>query len=1214
MNSLISVAPPDQADRNVAVDPQRSILVQAPAGSGKTDLLTRRFLRLLAEVDEPGQIVAITFTIAAAAEMRLRILSELEKASALNTAEQITDLSSMAGLARRAYQRSHKLNWRLLDLPTQLRISTIDSFCRELALRQPLLSGVGAGLQINDLPDELYRAAARRTLESIGGADLALAKSIEEILMRRDNGWHEMEKLLIEMLRQRDRWMHDFVLQREQDWDALRTRLERPFANAVRQGLTKFYSLLQHLESTHADLLELARFACEHSDGLYRDLAEIAEFPAPPFMTTDELEDARQAYTCLANMLLTEDDGFRAQVNKTHGFPPEHKDEKEKLLDLIENFRLIDQFESALAAVRSLPPARYIDDDWQIIRACFTLLRHAVGQLRILFAESGTVDFIDVAQIAQHVLRDAEGQPTDAALAEADGVHHLLVDEFQDTSRRQHQLLASLVAAWPDQSNRTLFMVGDPMQSIYFFRDADAELFPRVRTRGLELSDNEIFHLDPVQLKANFRTEPDLVDQLNESFAKIFTKDDGSNVTFSRTEPARDSSASSSKRLQLHLEFVPQPAAGRSGSSDANREKLEAADLRETARQKQVNEIVAVIASHLPRMDRARARGNKYRIAVLGRTRAALAPVAEALRESAIPFRAIDLESLKDRPEILDAISLARALLNPNDRVAWLGVLRAPWCGLSLEELYMLVNIPGAAKPVATIPDLLIERLHLLNPDASQSVQRVLSAFESAPRLRAGLPTASLGTVLEQVWLNVGGDRCVDSTARANLNLLWNRLDHLPQGEQDLHGTGLDLTLDALFALPDPSASSDCGVQLMTIHKSKGLEFEVVIVPDLHAGKHRGQTKLLSWLERGLAEPDISGEITEFLVAPLQPKGADRGKAKAWVDRVYCEREAQEMRRILYVAATRARDELHLFARPAYRRDSDDLMSLVTPSNCLLATAWPAFESEIREQFEKWKQQAGESNFDNHQLVLDFAAAAESNLAVMPAQAKPTTLRRLPPDFNRSADVGSDMSVEKIVGTGSDQSYERHPGGMASRALGSAVHRLLEELARLRERLDWNQAREAIAQWEPRILAQIRSSGMERSQAASIAAKSVDIALKACKDTTGRWILSPHTEAASEAGLAGVVNGDLSLVRVDRIFRAGAEPTALQENVWWIIDFKTAHADNVNPAITLPEFRRKFGPQLETYAAIMRKLHGPDAQLRAGLYYPRMSLFDWWEI
>lgn len=105
----IKTAPPDQAQRERALNPTRSILVQAPAGSGKTDLLTRRFLRLLGEVEDPGQIVAITFTKAAAAEMRHRILSELEKATVAGTPAASSDEFSMEALAHRALRRSQVL-------------------------------------------------------------------------------------------------------------------------------------------------------------------------------------------------------------------------------------------------------------------------------------------------------------------------------------------------------------------------------------------------------------------------------------------------------------------------------------------------------------------------------------------------------------------------------------------------------------------------------------------------------------------------------------------------------------------------------------------------------------------------------------------------------------------------------------------------------------------------------------------------------------------------------------------------------------------------------------------------------------------------------------------------------------------------------------------------------------------------------------------------
>src|SRR3569833_1391167 len=109
-NSSVAVAPPDQNQRDIALDPLKSVLVQAPAGSGKTDLLTRRFLKLLAEVDDPKKIVAITFTKAAAAEMRHRILDELEKAAARKDLETRTnksqDQGTMEALAARALEQS----------------------------------------------------------------------------------------------------------------------------------------------------------------------------------------------------------------------------------------------------------------------------------------------------------------------------------------------------------------------------------------------------------------------------------------------------------------------------------------------------------------------------------------------------------------------------------------------------------------------------------------------------------------------------------------------------------------------------------------------------------------------------------------------------------------------------------------------------------------------------------------------------------------------------------------------------------------------------------------------------------------------------------------------------------------------------------------------------------------------------------------------------
>ena len=1243
-------SPADQAQRDLALDPRRSVLVQAPAGSGKTDLLTRRYLRLLSLVEEPGQIVAITFTIAAAAEMRHRILSELEKASAVQAQFYSPEDLSMPALAHRAFANSNTSGWKLLDLPAQLRISTIDSFCRELALQQPLLSQLGGSLEIAKYPNDLYRRAARHVLSQIEGADAALAGAVEQLLRWRDNNWQEIENQLVEMLARRDRWMHDFVVSLHPDWDSLRQKLEQPFTNAIRKKLTEISELLDQVPGAREEALLLARFACAQTNGAqHQALAELFEFPDGPFLTAEALEEAHEGMACLAGLVQTKAGTFRASADVRLGFPADRKAEKARLLALARTLEAVPGLEAALGSICKLPPARYPDEDWQIIRASFTLLRHAAAQLKVVFAEAAAVDFIEVAQIAQNALESDDGLPTPAAIALADGIHHLLVDEFQDTSRRQHRLLASLLGAWteldPMRAERTCFLVGDPMQSIYFFRDADAELFSRVQQIGLEIPNAEPWKFDFATLSANFRTTKALVHRLNEVFTQVFAENDGSDISFSKATPARDEQTLPIETFKLHLKFCPRSA--RKTSPEADESVIDSEPDSEVNPQAgQAQEIVDLIRSLQPTMTEAAAAGGKYRIAVLARTRRALAPVAQALHEAAIPFRAVDLEKLGARPEVLDALSLARALLNPYDRVAWLGLLRAPWCALAIDDMHTLTSADSAELLAQPIPDLLAERLSLLKLRGQRAVRHVLAALftDSAKSISrdAGSLTATPGTWLQQYWLRLGGPDCYEVTAQPNLELLWRCLDALPNGRQDLLGPALPAALNQLTALPNPAASSDCGVHLMTIHKSKGLEFEVVIVPDLQAGTASTHGKLLSWLERGIKpdeqtplDQDDRDTITEFLVAPLQSKGEDSGKPKAWVDAEYRKRESQELRRILYVAATRAREELHLFARPAYKAD-DASLTLVEPPGGLLSTAWPALGDEVRTRFNDWKLTRStegriEVENDLETNVETLAASAESGLFAMPQQtqkAKPAVLRRLlhedrplagvkPPShpLGESAATDGTRDVRFNLELDASRLYARHEGGMGSRALGTAVHTFFEELARLRAHHDWETARADLKVFEPRIAAAIRSAGIGLQQATQIASEALQLVLEASRTAVGQWILSPHAEAASEVRWSGVIGGVVRTVQADRIFKAGLIPHAEGDASWWIIDYKTHAAESgTEAAAALPPLRSLFAPQLEAYARVLRNLHGEKTALRAGIYYPRMNLFDWWQL
>jgi len=307
------------------------------------------------------------------------------------------------------------------------------------------------------------------------------------------------------------------------------------------------------------------------------------------------------------------------------------------------------------------------------------------------------------------------------------------------------------------------------------------------------------------------------------------------------------------------------------------------------------------------------------------------------------------------------------------------------------------------------------------------------------------------------------------------------------------------------------------------------------------------------------------------------------------------------------VAMTRAREELHLFARPAYKTASDGTFELIEPKDSLLATAWPALGAEVQRQFEEW--QAGAAT------TVETIAAAADNLRLMPQRAKTNLVRRLPADYQpvEVRTEGEDSS-RMSHGTAADNLYRRHEGGLLSRALGVAVHTLLQELSRLRLTLEWHEARSTLANMGPRISSQLRASGIERSQADRLAAQAVEIALHATEDPAGQWILSPHADAASEARWAGVVGDAVHSVQVDRVFRAGAEPLSEGDETWWIVDYKTAHTEGPDPEKALSELRALFAPQLEAYARMLRGLHGPDVRVCAGLYYPRLLQFDWWEI
>ena len=305
----------------------------------------------------------------------------------------------------------------------------------------------------------------------------------------------------------------------------------------------------------------------------------------------------------------------------------------------------------------------------------------------------------------------------------------------------------------------------------------------------------------------------------------------------------------------------------------------------------------------------------RYQIAVLVRARSHLLQIIPGLRDAEIPFRAIEIEQLGERQEVRDLTALTRALLHPMDRIAWLSVLRAPWCGLTLKDLHVLCG--NDLKEFTTQPmvRLLRERISLLSKDGQTRATRVYAVLEIA--LQGKHRQTSLARWVERTWTALGGPKCVDESGYENVRAFFSML-----GELSPNAAGLEERLKDLCAAPDPQASERCGVQLMTIHKAKGSGFDVVIVPGLERMAGIEKQEMLRWLEQTELVGESEQEEHDFVVAPIGGN-SQQGAIYQWIGKQKAKRENEEAKRLFYVAATRARRELHLLGTAGVKRDGE---------------------------------------------------------------------------------------------------------------------------------------------------------------------------------------------------------------------------------------------------------------------------------------------------
>jgi ATP-dependent exoDNAse (exonuclease V) beta subunit len=1093
----------DRDAREAALDTGRSFIVQAPAGSGKTELLIQRYLALLGTVEEPEQVVAITFTRKAAAEMRRRVLQALRAVAGDEHDREVHPITH--ALATTVVRRDTERDWSLQALPQRLRVDTLDAFNAALARQLPLLADGVAAAEIAEDATRQYRLAALRTVAELEDRGV-LGSSLRRVLGSLDNDQSSLVDLLAGLLPKREQWLGHLAGRRAPE---LRAALEHSLQHFVADELRALDALWSDALRTELDDL-LAHAAANITAPATR--GALAEWLSTPQSFDPAVRLA--GWQAAARLLLTQDGRWRQKVTKREGLGPEHPVATNRWRALLAALPAHEQLRRALRGVAALPAPRFDELQWESLAALQVVLVRLCAELKVVLAEQRCVDFVELGVAAQRALGHAEA-PSELLLALDRRIQHLLVDEFQDTSQAQLRLLELLTSGWQPGDGRSLFLVGDPMQSIYRFRDADMSLFLRVQASGVGA-----LRLTPLRLRRNFRSSPAVIDWVNRVFASVFPQHDdleGGMAAFVPSTAVRESAAQ--QFVRVHPLWGTDPRA-------------------------EVERVMDIV-----REERARDEGQS--IAVLVQSRTHLAGLHELLDAQGWPVLAVEIDAPSERQIGQDLLGLTRALTHLADRIAWLGVLRAPWCGLSWSDLHELCH----DEPQRTILDLLGDprRVARLSAAGQRRVAATAVVLAEACASRASL---SLSSWIEATWRHLDGPACADTAAdlRHAEQFFAILARHEQRGDLDDPAA-----LESLFAKAERQGDPprEAGIEIMTMHRAKGLEFDTVVLLGLGRPPRQDDSKALYWMQRATAGG------YELLMAPMTSLGDD-DRLTRFVKRAERQRDVAERARLLYVAATRARERLHLVGQVAPAKP--------TPAtHTLLGHLWPEIEPE-------------------------FARVAQTAVAEPP----PTEVFR--PQLRRLAESTVLTLTPPMGATGAAQLRDRPEFAWSSPAavhIGTVVHRHLQRIAA-----------DGVGRWTAaRIGAARRSFGRELAllgvdtDELPLAVERVTVALtNALDDSVGRWALTDHPEARSELRLALRSTNGLAHIKLDRTF--------VEANERWIIDYKTGQHEGGDIDAFLASEVERYKPQLERYAAAIAAIDS--RKINLALYFPLLRAFRSW--
>jgi ATP-dependent exoDNAse (exonuclease V) beta subunit len=923
-----------------------------------------------------------------------------------------------------------------------------------------------------------------------------------------DNQVDHLQSLFCDLLAKRDQWLNIIYLAQNQK----KQHFEMALHLIEQDALTHFKKVVpkEAVELLETLVKKAAWFIPSFADVVNSKFTEL---------------DSRYA-SVLAHLLLTKQGTFRKRFDHHVGLKKglladeayyQLKAESESLLATLDS---TPDCLRALLRIQRLPTPHYSEHEWTILQALLILLPLLAAHLQMIFNENDAVDFVDLTAQALNALGSME-QPTDLGLYWDYRIKHLLVDEFQDTSLQQFHLLNLLTQGF-DQ-DKSLFVVGDPMQSIYRFRAAEVGLFLRAQREGIGN-----VALTSLYLSANFRSAPKLVHWVNQHFKSLFPQQDEialGAVAFHAALPEKQQDDTSEVMAITH--------------ENKDDETATLVKAIETTLTTYPNDSVALLV----------------------RSRRILKPILKLLNEKNIPYQGKDIILLADIPLMRDVFSLTQALLMPGNRLAWLSVLRSPWCGLSLPDLYQIAG----ANPKRSIYYTLMH-LNTLTALSKDGHNRAAAVFHV---LHHALNHRQQTSLID--WLQQTLDAfCCQTENQPLLTQYWQLVSQFEK-----NGLIHDWTLfTQAFQSRFSEQSAPARLQIMTIHKSKGLEFDTVFIPGLGAKASLPDRPLFRFLQVPTEDHQIIS-----LISPIKAAHEESNDRYDYVAALEAEKEQFELQRLLYVAVTRAKKRLYL-------------------SDYQPEPSANSFRSLLKHQTFELQAALHEETPHNH---LPRLQRLPTSHALFSRDQSAAVLNNSPPPSLRDAFSFQKEEIREVL--------------PAAHLTGQIIHTLLQWIGEHHpvniNAIPWIIAEQALQ----KLGLPAETMLMIRAQITAF-----------IQDPIGQWIMQRYPTEHCEYALLTIQDNQVTTRIIDRWF--------IDQNILWVIDYKTGfysekrhqkHQQQLNQYATLLEGLDHYSsddPGPKTFSQDAESLLNQDLkrqqafvsvesieQIKCGIYY--LSTNQW---